>query len=412
MNALRWREGARTQPYTWHVERSEWSAHGLPRTNSEPCIVEGSTVKDEAVTNAPHVALNMEPLVTFAPSIALPTRRYAVVGARQPKYTRLPTATLNRNLDTSTTRASTPKKSFVDDVGLGALLDNGAPWVLAGVTVLWGSQHAVMKQAVMDGATPGGLTATRFAIAAILLSPWLRSINRREILAGLELGAWSFAGFALQTLGLETTTAARSCFLLYLNVKMVPLIGLLTGRSPPWTAWLAACVALGGTYLLAGDSGMHWVLGDTLSVAAAAASAMFIVRLGSFATSCRPAPLSAATVAVTALLGAVWAFGTGEGQITTEMLPAALYLGAIPTALATVLQARAQRVVRPDRAAVIYALDPVYGALFAHWLLGEAFGAQGVAGAALIVLAAFVSNAATNSNSSDRTKTEERDEVR
>ncbi len=51
---------------------------------------------------------------------------------------------------------------------------------------------------------------------------------------------------------------------------------------------------------------------------------------------------------------------------------------------------------------------------FAHWLLSEALVTQGVAGAALIVLAAFVSNAATTGEDNSREKNDDRlrDEVR
>lgn len=282
----------------------------------------------------------------------------------------------------------------------------GSIAVLAAVTVLWGSQHAVMKGAVLDGVGAGALNALRFGMGAILLSPWLVGAREKELKGGLELGVWSFLGFALQTVALDTVGAARSCFLLYLNVKLVPLLRLLGGTAPPPIAWLAAAVALCGTALLAGDGGASWVIGDTLSVCAALASAVFIVRLGARAVDerVRAAPLSAATVASTALFAVVGAAFRGETLPDASALPAALYLGAVPTALATVLQARAQRFVPPERAAVIYAMDPVFGALFANWLLGERFGARGVAGATLIVFAALLSKLATNKADAHATK--------
>jgi hypothetical protein len=44
-------------------------------------------------------------------------------------------------------------------------------------------------------------------------------LDRSTLIAGCELGLWTFLGFGLQAVGLETTTASRSGFLLYLNVK-------------------------------------------------------------------------------------------------------------------------------------------------------------------------------------------------
>lgn len=56
------------------------------------------------------------------------------------------------------------------------------------------------------------------------------------------------------------------------------------------------------------------------------------------------------------------------------------------------MQTFAQRTVTAERAAVVYALDPVYGAVFAYLLLGERLGAIGLVGAALVTVAAVWSN--------------------
>ena len=99
--------------------------------------------------------------------------------------------------------------------------------------------------------------------------------------AGAELGVWTFLGFALQAIGLETTTATRCAFLLYLNVKFVPLFAfLIYGRSIPGSVWASAAAAVTGTFLLCRD-GSAFNSGDAWSLAAAAASAMFILRLES-----------------------------------------------------------------------------------------------------------------------------------
>ena len=46
----------------------------------------------------------------------------------------------------------------------------------------------------------------------------------------------------------QYTSASRSAFLLYLNVKLVPVFaGLLYGRAIPLSVWAAASVSLIGT---------------------------------------------------------------------------------------------------------------------------------------------------------------------
>ena len=73
-------------------------------------------------------------------------------------------------------------------------------------------------------------------------------------------------------------------------------------------------------------------------------------------------------------------------------LAAVAYLGIITTAVCNYLQTVGQKSVSAERAAVIYAMDPVYGALFAWLVIGENLGIRGITGAFFIVLAAVVSS--------------------
>ena len=111
-------------------------------------------------------------------------------------------------------------------------------------TLIWGSQHAIMKDVVVE-ASPASVNAARFVVAAAFALPWApgapwrpapaaaptsagpgsKAPVSRTWAAGAELGFWTFLGFALQAVGLQLTTASRSAFLLYLNVKLV-------GRPP------------------------------------------------------------------------------------------------------------------------------------------------------------------------------------
>ena len=266
------------------------------------------------------------------------------------------------------------------------------------VTMAWGSQHAVARMVVEhDAAT---LTMARFGVAAVCLAPW---IPRDEKIwrQGIELGLLAFLGFAFQTQGLETTTATRSAFLLYLNVKFVPVILALRGEPQPPFVWGSAILAVLGTGLLASDGGglqASWCPGDGLSLVAALASALFIVRLGDF-RSPNPAQLASASALVTFTLAVVWVLlaqdhqTTPSGGGTTFLLfaGAAVYLGAVPSALCGVLQTAAQAVIPSTRAAVVYALDPLWAALFARLLLAESLGPTGLTGTGLVLLAAFAS---------------------
>ena len=83
-------------------------------------------------------------------------------------------------------------------------------------TIIWGSQHAVLKN-IVKTSSPAAVNAVRFSIAAALAAPWLPwnahcHGARATWLAGAELGGWMFCGFSLQVYGLQFTSASRSAF--------------------------------------------------------------------------------------------------------------------------------------------------------------------------------------------------------
>ncbi|KAL3927801.1 MAG: hypothetical protein SGBAC_012926 [Bacillariaceae sp.] len=273
------------------------------------------------------------------------------------------------------------------------------------VAILWGTQHAVIKTLIND-TTPASYSLLRFGLAALIASPYLPKLPSKEDgdksfdawRWGSELAIYQFLGFALQAVGLETTTASRSGFLLYLNVKFVPLFAwLVFGKAISAATWISAFAAFIGTALLATDgSEFGFCVGDIWSIAAAATSAMFILRLEQASANVEnSSQLNAVCLLVVTILSLIWAAALGDLSIATlsdtvTSHPVELiYLGGIATALTNYLQTRAQRNISAQRASIIYSLDPVYGAFFSWLLLHETLGAtQSYIGAAVITVAA------------------------
>jgi drug/metabolite transporter (DMT)-like permease len=331
--------------------------------------------------------------------------------------------------------------------GLGAsdapaITKSTAFLLLNGVACVWGTQHPIIKQCVdaayaqshSDLAAAAELNFGRFAIGALLFAPFLPPLPlpaqpRAELPAaleseallgwptaaddaaraswryGAELAVWMFGGFALQAIGLGSTTASRSAFLLYLNVKLVPIISSVVYRTPVApTTWLSALVAFAGTALLAFD-GSPPNRGDGWSILAAITSAVFILRLQAASAACADSrALNAVTLLVVAALSslacgalalaradgdalaALEGVGADLGALGAERV---LYLGVVCTGLCNWAQTVGQRAVRAEEAAIVYATDPLWSALFSFLALGETLGTRGWAGAALILSAAL-----------------------
>lgn len=157
------------------------------------------------------------------------------------------------------------------------------------------------------------------------------------------------------------------------SVKLVPLLAyVVDGIAVSRTTITSAATAFTGTALLAADGPLNW--GDAFSVAAAAASAMFILRLGEATKTCAGTALNAVSLLTVASLcfaslGALSITGTSVGlsaslsaleHLGLDQLLAIAYLGLVCTALCSWLQAIGQRRVPPQQAAIIYAADPLW----------------------------------------------------
>lgn len=184
------------------------------------------------------------------------------------------------------------------------------------VAVIWGSQHVIIKEAIDSFPAPSLLNFARFFVSTIVFSPSLfkvlmkystTSISSSLILrAGAELGLYTFLGFGFQAIGLETTSATRSAFLLYLNVKFVPILSyIIFQRVYPWNTWISALLAFIGTFLLSTD-GAPASPGDGWSILAAMASALFILRIEKFSNQFNAAELNAVSCLTVLGLCFVW----------------------------------------------------------------------------------------------------------
>ena len=259
------------------------------------------------------------------------------------------------------------------------------------VTLIWGTTFAVIKDVLVT--TPVSLLlALRFSLAALAFI-WV-PFDRRALRPALILGLLAFAGFATQTLGLEITTASKAAFITGLNVILAPMVGrLLYGDRVAPRVYLAALLAISGLGLmtLQGSGGVNggdlWVIGTAVSYA------VYIVYLGEVAGRANVLAIAGLQQLPMALLAWLWALPQLSVLPTLPLSSylAILYLALVATALVTVVQTYAQRVVPAYLAALLFALEPVFAALFAFMLLGETMSAVGWIGGGVVLVAMLVS---------------------
>ncbi|MGH9153291.1 MAG: DMT family transporter, partial [Acidimicrobiales bacterium] len=250
----------------------------------------------------------------------------------------------------------------------------------------------VVRDAVAEaGVVP--FLAVRFLVGAAVLAPF--ALRRRPAApgagvgrAGAVCGLVLLAGYLLQTVGLQYTTAPVSAFVTYLLVVIVPLISALVLHRRPRPATLAGvAVAAAGLVLLTGE-GAGAGRGELLTLGCAVAFAVHIVLLAELAPRFDTSALTAVQLLVVGAVCLVPGAFLGGYGFPARVWAAALFTGAAVSALAFALQVWGQRRVGPTRTSLLLMLEPVVAAALGH-ATGERLGARGVAGG-LVILAGIV----------------------
>jgi len=265
------------------------------------------------------------------------------------------------------------------------------------VTAVWGVTFVQVKDAV-ELYPLYAFLALRFAIAGLALAP--ATIVRfghgrgtvprpwpKETGVAAFLGLLLAAGYALQTEGLARTTVSSTGFITGLYVVFTPLLALGLFRHRLGTAvWIGVALSVAGLAML---SGIHAgsVTGDALVLAASGVYSLQIVLLERVARRLDPVALTfvemlAACAAFSAIAAARSEFEIPHGWTVWGAL---LVTGLFASALGFLVQSWAQRRTSATRTALVFALEPVWTAIFGFTLAGDRLGALGWGGCATIL---------------------------
>ena len=266
-----------------------------------------------------------------------------------------------------------------------------ALFALFAVTILWGCTFVWMKQSLNaaervlghSGGAPVAVlyVGIRFGLAACVLALWpraRRALDRGAWRGGALLGGILFAGFLLQMLGLEHVTPPVSAFLTSLYVVFAALLSAWLHRARPHLPFLiGVALATLGAGFIEGPPHLTFGPAEWLTVGSAFLFAIHILATDRITKANVP-------VAVT-LAMFVWTAAFAGAMLPVTLMrvgaPSASGLFALlhdvgfalplllstlfATVLALTLMNQFQRELDPVRAAILFALEPIWTTLIA-----------------------------------------------
>jgi drug/metabolite transporter (DMT)-like permease len=264
---------------------------------------------------------------------------------------------------------------------------------LVSATAAYGATFVLVQDA-LERVTPVGFILLRFAVGALVLAPFAfaRSWRRPSVAATpreftwacIAFGVVAFIGYWFQNAGLEQTTTSNSAFITGLFVVFVPLIETVVLRkAPPANVLIAVVVSTFGLFLLTGAD-LSLNRGDMLTLGCAFFFGIWIYLGGRYSQRFDPIAITAAQLAIVALLAVPFAAIDGIGTIDAQVVAAVLVTGVLCSAIAFTMQLWGQRYVEPSRAAVILLFEPVVAGVIGYWV-GERLGFTGYVGAVVIL---------------------------
>ena len=266
--------------------------------------------------------------------------------------------------------------------------------------VLYGSTF-VLVQKSLHHVTPSAFNVLRFALAALVLVPFVARRGwrgpqprptdswRTLLVAGSVLGVVSLVAYQTQNVGIHHTSTSNASFITGLFVVFTPVIAAVRYRRRPRGRVVIAvgCAALGLLFLTGAQLDISF--GDAITVVTAFAWAVWLIGTGEVTRRFDTFGLVLVQVATVTVGSAAIAAFEGFGHITPVVVIAVVVTGVGCSAIAFSLSAWAQRVIDPERAGVINLLEPIVAGVIGY-SVGERLGVLGYLGAALILVGIVV----------------------
>ena len=236
------------------------------------------------------------------------------------------------------------------------------------------------------------------------------------VLTGMEVGLYNAMGYIFQASGLETVDASKSAFICSLAVVTVPILDFLLKKKSLSFQSIAGliCAVLGvGLLELNGDS-LSLTLGDLFTFAQPLFFGIGFWKMEQamqkYPTQARRITASQVLMVAICSVANCWLLQPHIGagvqaprldQIVAwlsdpKIFSALAWTGLVTTALTQYMETVALKTISASEATLLFSTEPLWGAGFAHLVVGERLGLSAAAGAGLILSGCAISTVQKN----------------
>lgn len=276
------------------------------------------------------------------------------------------------------------------------------------VTIFWGAGFPATKIALQT-MTPYYHIGIRFGVASLLLAilfyKKLKYLNKNLIKPALVLSSLLFATYAFQTVGIQYTTASKSSFFSGLAVLIVPLFSIFYLKAKlELKTVISVLTATLGLFLLSYTGGnFDFNIGDFLTILCSVCYGWQLLFTGTYVQKHDATLLAIVQLFFVSVFGMLFA-------IVLEPFPkdmsmpsfwSLMFSAVLCTAFAFWMQTTAQKFTPASHIALIFTMEPVFGALTSFLVLGEVIGVKGIFGGMFIVAAMLISELQWTKNPSE-----------
>ncbi|SET34846.1 Permease of the drug/metabolite transporter (DMT) superfamily [Natronincola peptidivorans] len=264
------------------------------------------------------------------------------------------------------------------------------------VALFWGGSYILTKVG-LEEIQVFNLIALRFILAfllaAVVFYKRLATADFKTIKYAFFLAVILFSVFITATFGVKYTTVSNAGFLISLTVVLVPIISsLFLKQKPEKKVVIAICLAFVGIILLTLNEELRINKGDILCIMCALLYALHIITTGLLTADVDSVSLGVIQLGFVGLFSIAFSLSIETVKLPSSSITwfAVIFLSVFCTAIAFIVQTTAQQYTTATHTGLIFALEPVFSAVFAYIFIGETLSLRGYIGATILLVSIIV----------------------